>query len=109
MKVRDWLSAAGIGMRGLVLLRKLVKAQERIALASEQRVLIMAARAGVKPSKLQDYLADLEKEPEGEATLLTQSNEELQALYLQEMEAQARGIGVEDLEDLEELFNREKP
>jgi hypothetical protein len=102
VKLTEKFTVAGLLLRCLATLRQIAKAQDRIALASEQRVRIMAARAGVKPSKLADYLRDIEKEPEGETELLTQNDEELQRLYLQELEAAARGVGVDDLQVDEE-------
>lgn len=108
MKLTDRFTLVGLLLRTLATLRRVALALERIAAAEEQRVRITAARAGVKPSKIASYLEDIEKEPEGAVELMTQTDEELQRLYLQELEAAARGTNVEDIPLDEEEIERER-
>ena len=104
MKLADRFTFLGLLYRLLVLLRQLVRAQERLASAAETQLQIEALRHGVRPSRLQSTIADLEKDQEGEMQLLTQKDEEFAQMEELEIEAQRRGARVPEDVDLAEFL-----
>lgn len=102
MKLLENLTTAGLLVRLLATLRSIDRAQRRLADAAEQQLAIECLRAGIKPSKLREALADAES-ADAQVELLTQSEGELARLERLRAEAEARGVRVRDEDDLQWL------
>lgn len=99
MKLLESLTTVGLLRRLLATLRSIDRSQRRLAQAAEDQLAIECLRAGIKPSKLREALADAEA-ADGKVELLTQSEEELATLERLRSEAEARGVRVREEDDL---------